>query len=114
MNQHRFLNPTQPQTLVNATIICYIEAVFALISGYAPFVIVAVGLGAGGYGIANEKKWGYGIAVGGAVLQVAIWLRIYGVDVVGFPQIISVAFAVMLVVLLVHPMSREYQRIWFR
>ena len=42
------------------------------------------------------------------------WLYFFGSDVFGFPIIISFAFAVLLVALLVHPMSRDYQRIWFR
>ncbi len=77
-------------------------------------LVVAVGLAAGGYGIANDMKWGYGVALVAAILHAAIWLSLYRADVLGFPQIISFAFAVVLIVLIVHPMSRDYQRIWFR
>ena len=115
MNNHRFLNPSQPQTLVNATLLCYFEAVFQLIDsgGYGVLLVLAVGLAAGGFGIANEKKWGYGVAIVAAVLHALVWIVIFGINVIGFPQIISFGFAVALVALLVHPMSRDYQRIWF-
>ena len=115
MNRQRFLNQSQPQTLVNGTLLCYFQAFFALIDshGFALFILLGLALGAGGFGIANDKKWGYGIAVVASVLNVGIWISLAGASVLGFPTIISFAFAVVLVVLLVHPMSREYQRIWF-
>ena len=114
MNSHRFLNPSQPQTLVNATLLCYFEAFFAFIGGGGfPLLLLAVGLAAGGFGIANDKKWGYTVAVVASVLNVGLWLALLGLNVLGFPAIISFAFSVVLVVLLTHPMSRDYQRIWF-
>ncbi|MGZ4676571.1 MAG: hypothetical protein ACXVJ7_05255 [Acidimicrobiia bacterium] len=116
MNEYRFLNPSQPQTLVNATILCYIEAFFGLIGsyGYLALILIAIGQGAGGFGIANEKRWGYGLALGASALHVVAWIYLFGTAVLGFPIIISFAFAVVLVLLLAHPMSRDYQRIWFR
>lgn len=115
MNRHRFLNQSQPQTLVNGTLLCYFQAFFAFIDGggYVVFVLLGLGLALGGFGIANDKKWGYGVAVVASILNVGIWISLAGADVLGFPTIISFAFAVVLVVLLTHPMSREYQRIWF-
>lgn len=115
MNDYRFLNRSQPQPLMNATIICYIEAFFGLINsgGLLVFVVVAAGLGAGGFGIANDKRWGYAVAVGASILHVGLWIRYFGVDVIGFPQVISFGFAVLLVALLLHPQSRDHQRIWF-
>jgi hypothetical protein len=41
-------------------------------------------------------------------------LLIFGFDVLGFPTIMTLMFDGLLVGLLVHPMSRDYQRIWFR
>jgi hypothetical protein len=116
VNEYRFLNPSQPQTLVNATILCYLQAFFGLIGsgGLAAIILVSVGQGAGGFGIANEKRWGYGLALVSAVLNVVAWLYYFGTEVFAFPVIISFGFAVLLVALLVHPMSRNYQRIWFR
>ena len=114
MNDFRWVNPSQPQTLYGATILCYIDAVFGVISFSPLLILIAIGLGAGGLGIANEKKWGYAVAVGAAIVQVALLLLIFGVDVLGFPQILSLMFDGLLVALLVHPLSRDYQRIWFK
>jgi anti-sigma-K factor RskA len=73
-----------------------------------------VGLAVGGYGIANEKKWGYAVAVAAAVVQVVMLLLVAGAEVIEFPLIITLLFDGALVALLVHPESRDYQRIWFK
>jgi len=116
MGEHRFLNPHQPQTLYGATLLCYIDAVFGLLGsgGYPFLLLLAVALGAGGFGIANEKKWGYGLALGAAAVQVLLLVGTAGTAVLGFPLVITFLFDALLVALLVHPMSRDYQRIWFR
>ncbi|HEY3722637.1 MAG TPA: hypothetical protein VGN59_04655 [Acidimicrobiia bacterium] len=114
MNDFRWVNQSQPQTLYGATILCYIDAVFGLITFNPIVVLIAVGLGLGGFGIANEKKWGYTVAVVAAVIQVALLLLIFGINVLGFPQILNLMFDGLLVGLLLHPMSRDYQRIWFQ
>lgn len=115
MNEYRFLDPSQPATLQRATLLAYFECFFGLIGsgGYLPLVVVAAGLGAGGFGLANGRKWGYATALIAAILNVVLWIYFFRGDVLGFPTIISFAFAVILVVLLAHPMSREYRRIWF-
>lgn len=115
MNDTRWINPHQPQTLYMGVILCYIQAVFALLSigvlgGIA--ILITAALGGGAFGVANEKKWGYALAVAGAVLQVGVVVG-YGA-LLSFPGLISLAFDVALVVLLLHPMSRAYQRIWFK
>ncbi len=77
--------------------------------------VILVGLAGGGFGIANEKKWGYVLAVGAAVLQVALFVAYGGLGYLGYFQVlVGFAFDVLLVVLLLHPMSRSYQRIWFK
>lgn len=117
MNERRFLNQSQPQTLVIGTLLLYINAVFGLLSWLALTPIglaIVVGLAAGGYGIANEKKWGYGIAVAAAILQLALLLAWAGMQVLEFPLIITLLFDGALVGLLLHPESRDYQRIWFK
>ena len=119
VNQWKWVNQFQPQTLYMATILCYIDAVSGLIFGVIATSVLAalliiVALGAGGFGIANEKKWGYAVAVGGAALQLIMLFAIFGLDVFTGTVIISLLFDVALVALLVHPMSREYQRIWFK
>jgi hypothetical protein len=114
VNEYRWINQSQPQTLYGATLLCYIDAFFGIISFSPLIMLIAIGLGAGGFGIANEKKWGYSVAVVAAVVQVALLLLVYRFNVLGFPQILSLMFDGLLVGLLLHPMSRDYQRIWFR
>lgn len=115
MNDFRWVNPSQPQTLYGATILCYIDAVFGILFSFTLIgLLIAVGLAIGGFGVANEKKWGYAVAVAAAVLQVALLLLLFGINVLGFPTILSLMFDGLLVGLLVHPLSRDYQRIWFR
>jgi L-asparaginase/Glu-tRNA(Gln) amidotransferase subunit D len=114
----RFVNQFQPQTLVIATILCYFNAVSGILfgalsaSGYAALVVV--GLGAGGFGIANDKRWGYAMAVGGSILQVLLVAVVYNGGVFENGSVIGLLFDVALVALLLHPMSRDYQRIWFK
>jgi hypothetical protein len=112
----RWVNPHQPQTLYMGVILSYIQGVFAILNypilGPWAFVIL-VGLVAGGFGIANEKKWGYILAVATAVLQVAVVVG-RGASLGNVSVLIELGFDVALVVLLAHPMSRSYQRIWFK
>lgn len=117
--ERRFLNQYQPQTLVIATLLCYLDAIFGLLGSLgggasALGLFMVVGLGLGGYGIANEKRWGYGLAVAAAILQVLVLLAFAGTDAFGFPLIINLIFDGALVALLLHPQSRDYQRIWFK
>ena len=114
----KWVNQFQPQTLYMATILCYIDAVFGFIFPFgtsllAAYAIVAL-LALGGFGIANEKKWGYAVAVTGALLQVIMLFAVLGLSVLTSTAIISLLFDGALVALLLHPMSREYQRIWFK
>jgi hypothetical protein len=116
VNETRWVNSHQPQTLYAATILCYIEAVF-LIIGFAFFFgigpLIILGLGAGGFGIANEKKWGYAIAVAVSILRVLLFLTAGFAVLTNIGLLIPFLFACALVALLLHPMSRDYQRIWF-
>jgi hypothetical protein len=114
-DQYKWVNQFQPQTLYLATILCYIDAVFGLFNGfYLLNIIIVACLAAGGFGIANEKRWGYIVGVIGAILQVVVLLAIFGASAFTSLVIISLGFDVALVALLLHPMSREYQRIWFK
>ena len=119
MNDIKWVNQFQPQTLVIATILLYIDAFFWLINltrGFPAEVagVAMISMAMGGWGIANEKKWGYAVAVGGAVLQVVILIAVFGMSVFTSTVLISFLFDAALVALLLHPMSREYQRIWFK
>jgi hypothetical protein len=114
VNEKKFLNQFQPQTLVIATLLLYIDAFFNLISFNALLVLIAILGAAGGYGIANEKRWGYIAGTTFAVIQVVLLFGFYGGQALDFPLILTLLFDGALVALLVHPQSREYERIWFK
>ena len=70
METRRWLNQSQPQTLVIAVMLLYLDAVFIALSGgiFSPLgLVIIVGSVAAGYGIANERKWGYFLGIGIAV-----------------------------------------------
>jgi hypothetical protein len=118
VNERRFFNPSQPQTLQIAVLLLYLNAALDLLFSFGflgPLgLLLIAGMAAGGYGIANERKWGYGLAVAVAVLRVVILVGVFGPDVLDFPLILTLLFDGALVALLVHPESRDYQRIWFK
>ena len=63
MQTRRWLDPSQPQTLQIAVFLLYAQAVVTLLFGEF-FVLLLVAKLAGipaGYGIANERKWAYGL-----------------------------------------------------
>ena len=114
----RWLNQAQPQTLQIAVFLMYLDAAFlALFGGLtSPIGLLFIGgYVASGYGIANERKWGYWLGVGMASFRLGLYLLPllagYNVLAGGF---LDLAFAVAKFLLLVHPMSRSYQRIWFK
>jgi hypothetical protein len=115
MQTRRWLNPTQPQTLQIAVFLLYINAAFLVLYGaiYTGLgLLIGAAYVAGGYGIANERKWGYGLGVGVSVLPFVIRLIARSPLVGG--DILNFMFEVALVALLLHPQSRDYQRIWFK
>lgn len=119
METQRWINQRHPQTLLFATYLLYFDAFFGIISilgGAGPIAIgIAVGSGAAGYGIANDRKWGYwlGIAVSALALLPYALALVQGVNILsGSP--INLMFAIAQFALLVHPMSRNYQKTWFR
>jgi hypothetical protein len=112
----RFIDQHQPQTLQSAVLLCYVNAALSLLLAlalggilYLPVILLALAA----YGIANERKWGYW---GGVVLSVLdTGLILFAL--VRSPQLgglLSLAFAGVLVVLLLHQQSRSYERIYFR
>jgi hypothetical protein len=120
----KWLDRTQPQTLYIATMLMYFNAVLSLLflaeyTNVSLFglrhglvlleLFLIVGQAAGGFGIANEKKWGYFLAVVAAIVLLLATLVSYTGG-----GLINLIFAVALVALLLHPQSREYRRIWFR
>ena len=121
METRRWTNPSQPQTLQIAVFLLYANAVLGLLLGnilFAYGILIGfasvIAFGAGGFGIANERKWGYSLAVAVSVLSVVALIALIGLfDVLRSGAVLTLMFDVALVALLLHPQSREYQRIWF-
>jgi hypothetical protein len=115
MDERRWTNPSQPQTLQFAVFLLYLRAFLVAIAGLWPLgLLFAAAYAGGGFGIANEKKWGYRLAVGITVLVVGVTLLRFGLSAIFGLYVINTMFQVALVALLLHPQSREYQRIWFK
>jgi hypothetical protein len=112
MAMRQWTNPSQPQTLQIAVFLLYMNAVFGLLFGglgsIYGLMIIAGGV-AGGLGIAQEKRWGYGVAIAVALLPFVLIIA----GKVLITGLIGLLFDIALVALLLHPQSREYQRIWF-
>ena len=100
-----------PQTLAAATMLLYIEGLFNLVRGQALFVVGIVMFPAA-LAIANDKRWGWRLGVGSAAAAVLVRLSWYGLNQ-PMSLIFALLFPVVLLVLLIHPQSREHQRIWF-
>lgn len=134
--RRQWFDRMQPQTLQIATWLLYINAFFALVElvdgggvlhyfriRYAWGALLGLGLVVayvlGAYLMANEKKLGWRIAVGAAVAPFVLtfvaytelaapWrYRLFGASILSF------AFDVAVLALLLHPQSREHQRIWY-
>ena len=128
MQTRRWVNQSQPQTLVIATFLLYAGAVFVLLGSRTNLGIalqsdqvenlarafVAIGGGFAGYQIAQEKKlgWYLGIAVAALplVADVIIMARfhVYNFDLV------NLIFEIAMLALIIHPQSRNYVRLWFK
>jgi hypothetical protein len=113
----RFFDPSQPQTLQIATFLLYLDAVLLIITGgffSGLGLLFAAGSAGGAYGMANSKKWGYGLSLGVSILALALpFLAGRSLGSMIRYDAVQLMLAVALVALLVHPQSREYQRIWF-
>ena len=118
MERRRFLNPAQPQTLVIAVYLLYLNAAFLLFdllrAGTFPILLLLLIVGGvvAGYGISNERKWGYALGIAMAVFPFG--LRFYYTSNPLSGNLLSLMFEIALVALLLHPQSRDYQRLWFK
>ena len=111
----RWFDPSQPQTLQGAVMLSYATAAISLLLvlfGTYPLV-VSLGLGVAGYGVANEKRWGYWLGVVLSGLS-ALLLLLVLVETGSGGIIPNLFFTAVLMALFLHPQSREYQRVWFK
>jgi hypothetical protein len=115
MESRRWVNQTQPQTLQIAVLLLYFNGIITLLFGglFIPLgAVIIIGSIAAGYGIANERKWGYILGVAMALLPFALVIATRSNPLNG--GIINLLFEIALAALLLHPQSRDYQRIWFK
>jgi len=119
METRRWTNPSQPQTLQVAVFLLYANAVLALLFAYWWVLILSALVGAyGAYGIANSRKWGYQLGLASSAVEVlftvALPLLSIGPDLIfDLRFLIQIVFPIALFCALIHPESREHQRIWF-
>ena len=132
MQTRRWTNPAQPQTLQIGVFLLYFSGALALVDiitdpgDYNTIVflesrnlvrlLLLAGFVAAGYLIANERRFGYtlGLTVSLIPLLVRAYASVkYHVNIFDF-NFIGLLFEVALVALLLHPQSRDYQRIWFK
>ena len=120
MQPRVWVNPRQPQTLYIAQMLMYFRGGIALVFGVlfgrsltVLSLLFAVGNVMAAYGIANERRWGYklGVAVAALALVGSLLVLIDSFTRV-WSQLIGLLFDIALVALLLHPMSRGYQRYW--
>ncbi|MFM9037078.1 MAG: hypothetical protein ACKOJ9_05260 [Actinomycetota bacterium] len=134
----RWFDRMAPQTLQIATMLLYLNGFFALIGfmDKSDWVGIAriskgalgtlVGLGVvaafvlSGLFMANDRRWGYRLGLFAAFSPFllrfwilsgdywSLWDRLSGGNTVSF------IFDVALCALLLHPQSREHQRVWYR
>ncbi len=138
LDTRRWFDRSQPQTLQIATWLLYINAFFALVdlideSGWlgvaritkgatgtvVGLLVLAAYIG-GGFLMANERKLGYYVALFAAFspFLLRFWLlsetNAGAWDKLTGGRLISFIFEVALCALLLHPQSRDHQRIWFK
>ncbi len=108
--QRRWLNRHQPQTLLTATMLLYLEGLFSLLRGSPILLLVGLLMFPSAYLIANDRRIGWKMAVTLAAVGIIDRIRIVGPDIQLF---LALLFPTILLCLLLHPMSREHQRHWF-
>ena len=119
METRRWTNPSQPQTLQVAVFLLYANAVLAVLFGQPAILLLSAIAGAvGAYGIANSRRWGYQLGLASSAVEVILLVLLPILDVgpdllFNLTYLIYIVFPVALFCALIHPESREHQRIWF-
>jgi hypothetical protein len=120
VSERRYFSPTQPQTLQAAVMLLYLDAVLLflqlLISGTFPLFLIGIMVcdAAAGFGIANDRKWGYALGIASSFLPFVWAFYISPDNPFAAFGLLGLLFAILLIVVLLHTQSREYVRIWFK
>ncbi|MBM3662016.1 MAG: hypothetical protein FJW94_03860 [Actinobacteria bacterium] len=138
MNERRWFNSRQPQTLVIAQFLLYFDAVFLALAALGwnndydfptdgmfarlVFLAAAAANAFGAFGVANEMKRGYQVAVVASFLPIAVRFVIvvlYGSVIANATfyllpgGILNAIFVYALIALVLHRQSRDYQQSYF-
>lgn len=138
MRPTRWFNQTLPQTLQIAVFLLYFTGAFGLLgrmhvtNSYTPYLLLgiklfnttsglatllefaaSVGFIVAGLFLANERKQAWVAAVGLAGGAVVIPFAVSGLSFLSSDYLITWIFDAALLALLLHPMSRNHQRVWF-
>ena len=113
MANTQWLDRSQPQTLYMANVLLYFNVVWWVIY-LSPFSLLALPALFAGLGIANEKRAGYWGAVAVAVVNLLMIVNLLAAGGQSLGAVINLMFGAALLALLLHPMSRSYQKIWFK
>jgi len=129
VSEARWTNPSQPQTLQIAVFLLYAHAFFTVLhymqnaeiyrrflSPWGYFLVGMAVLGVlAARGIASEAKWAYPAGLAVALSPFIFRVLAYeSVNALFDEDLINLMFEIALVALLIHPQSRDYQRIWFK
>ncbi len=135
MQTNRWVNQSQPQTLVIATFLLYFGVVFVVLGsgpgiGFAiastfdgaqaienlARLFVAAGGAFAGFQIAQEKKLGYQLGIAVAALPLAAKAIAMARGRIDLPDVdlVSLIFEIALLALILHTQSRSYVRLWFK
>ena len=113
MQQMRLYNRSLPQMLNTAQLLLYLNAVLDLFFGLGGLgILMPIAEAAGAFGLANEKKWGYWVALAAASLPVLLYLFVLGSGLY-FTALVSLLVRGVVVAFLLHPSSRSYKTIYF-
>ncbi len=125
MKNTRWLDRSQPQTLYISVIIAYIDVVFTVLDMFSgtqglPFVfilfifIVPLLQGVAAFGIANNNLKMWLLAVALSILNFVLIFYIYAIYSFFPVGVLTLIVDIAMLILLIHPMSRTYVKIWFR
>jgi hypothetical protein len=131
----RWVNQSQPQTLVIATFLLYAGVLFVVLGSGTNIgialansqdglqllnnlgrVFVAVGGAFAGYQIAQEKKLGYYLGIAVAALPLVADVIALARNRINFVDLdlVNLIFEIALLALILHTQSRNYVRLWFK
>ncbi|MHB8190272.1 MAG: hypothetical protein ACYDHP_07625 [Ferrimicrobium sp.] len=122
MRELKLLDRTQPQTLLIGSLLLYLNAAFAILEvlffgisflGLLLAVILPV---VGAYGVANSRRIGYYIALAATAIPLLYYVYILltaGLSALLSVGLLSIILAVVPFALFIHPMSRQYVKLWF-